>query len=989
MPASSASFSTIYRYGISVVAIVMATAIRAALQPVLGGEAPYLPFVLAILLVGHFEGSGPAFLATGLSTLSAAWFFLEPQRSFTMVSPSARAALVMFLVVGVAMSILIGHVRPSLLSASKAAQTPRKRIEMLYLTPDSGEAARNVWVKLWQRPHIFWLSLAAIVVVLEVGSFASIWTRFSEREQWSLHTHLVLEKMESLLSTLNEIETRQRSYLLTGEDRDLAPYREELEEIPVRLDEIQELTADNPQQQERIKNLRRLIAGRNVALEKNIELRQTRGLLAVDEFIKDSAGKGTMEQIRKSLAEMKSEESLLLDRRNEAALDSAKTMAEMMVSGASLLLIVLVAGSRVIDRHISARKQDIELSASLAAIVNSTEDAIIGESLDGLILSWNRGAEKLYGYTAAEVLGRPSLLLSPPEIPDEMGTVLRHISRGKETERYETVRIAKDGRRIDVAITSSPIINRIGELIGVSAITRDITGRKRAQEKLSESEAQFRTLANAIPQLCWMANADGWVFWYNRRWYEYTGATPEQVEGWAWQSLHDPEVLPAVMERWNGSIASGELFDMVFPLRGADGIFRPFLTRVMPLRGKDGKITRWFGTNTDISEQTITEEKLRRVLEQRDQAMEAGDLGTWDYRFESSEFSWDERCQNMFGVSTGDRIDYDSEIQLIHPEDRIAVAQAKQQALAGVNDGLYHQEFRVIWPDGSVHWVASHGRALFNGEGRSRRAVRFSGVKMDITDRKQAESEILHLNATLERRVQERTGQLESAIRELEAFSYSVSHDLRAPLRSVEGFAKILLRDYSGRVLDETAADYMKRMRAATQRMGKLIGDLLALSRLTRQEMSRQRVNLSEIAHSILIEYAAREPDRTVQVEVEPGLFADADPALARVALENMLGNAWKYTGKTAAASITFGACGSSQKEATFFVRDNGAGFDMAHGDQLFAPFQRLHRDEEFEGTGIGLATVQRVIHRHGGRVWADAKPGQGAVFYFTLGGAG
>jgi PAS domain S-box-containing protein len=1124
MPASSSS--TVYRYGISAGAIVIATALRAVLEPFLGREAPYLPFVLAILLVGYFEGKGPAFLATGISTLSTAWFFLQPQRSFTIASPSARASLVLFAVVGVAMSILISHVRTSLLSASKTAETLRKHIEILNLAPETGEAAGtaithwndgrpqskgSLWVKLRQRPHFFWLSLTAIVVLLEVGSFASIWSRFSDREQWSLHTHRVLEQLESVQSTLYEIETRERGYLLTGEDQDLAPYREDQEELPVRLDELQELTSDNPHQQAQIKNLRRLIAVRNVALEKNIELRQSQGLVAVDAFIKTGSGQPVMEQIRKVLGDMKSEESVLLDRRSQAALASARIMAAMMVSGASILLIVLVAGSRVIDRHISARKEDIELSASLAAIVNSTEDAIIGESLDGLILSWNRGAQKLYGYTAAEVLGRPSLLLSPPEIPDEMGTVLRHIRRGKETERYETVRVAKDGRRIDVAITSSPIINRLGELIGVSAITRDITGRKQAQEKLRlseqrfralvtassdviyrmsadwsemrhldgrnfiadteapdcqwlqkyihpddqaqvmaviaeavrtkstfelehkvlrvdgslgwtfsravplesangeivewfgaatdvtqrkhaeqalrESEEQFRTLANAIPQLCWMANADGWVFWYNRRWYEYTGTTPEQVEGWGWPSVLDPEVLPAVMERWQGSIASGELFDMVFPLRGADGVFRPFLTRVMPLRDQDGKITRWFGTNTDVSEQRITEEKLRQALEQRDQAIEAGDLGAWDYRFETGEFFWDERCRSMFGMATGNRIDYNAEIQLIHPEDRISVAQAKQQALAGLNDGEYHREFRVIWPDGSVHWVASHGRVLFKGEGRSRCAVRFSGVKMDITDRKRGESEILNLNATLERRVQERTAQLEGAIRELEAFSYSVSHDLRAPLRSVEGFAKILLRDYSGRVLDETAADYMKRMSAATQRMGQLIGDLLALSRLTRQEMSRQRVNLSEIAHSILTDYASREPDRTVHVEVEPGLFADADPALTRVALENILGNAWKYTGKTAAAVITFGACGSPQSELTFFVRDNGAGFDMAHVDQLFSPFQRLHRNEEFEGTGIGLATVQRVIRRHGGRVWADAKPGQGAVFYFTLGG--
>ncbi|MBV8729486.1 MAG: PAS domain-containing sensor histidine kinase, partial [Acidobacteriia bacterium] len=217
---------------------------------------------------------------------------------------------------------------------------------------------------------------------------------------------------------------------------------------------------------------------------------------------------------------------------------------------------------------------------------------------------------------------------------------------------------------------------------------------------------------------------------------------------------------------------------------------------------------------------------------------------------------------------------------------------------------------------------------------------------------------------------------------------YSVSHDLRAPLRSVEGFAKILLRDYPGKFLDETAADYMNRMSVATQRMGQLISDLLALSRLTRQEISRQPVNLSDIADSILKEYSRGEPGRNVQLEIEPGLVAYADPALTRVALENLLRNAWKYTSKTCTATIAFGGGASnSKKEATFFVRDNGAGFDMAHANQLFAPFQRLHRNEEFEGTGIGLATVQRIIRRHGGRVWADAKPGQGAVFFFTLGG--
>lgn len=406
-----------------------------------------------------------------------------------------------------------------------------------------------------------------------------------------------------------------------------------------------------------------------------------------------------------------------------------------------------------------------------------------------------------------------------------------------------------------------------------------------------------------------------------------------------------------------------------YRLRRKDGFYIWVETTSRAIRDPVvGTVHEILAVSRDVTDRKRVEEARAELSRRNDALVKAMGEVVYEHLVKKDTILWSGDYTRVLGYSPEEMgSDENSWLGRVHLGDLPSVLEEFDNAFA--EGRLYDLEYRFRHRANHYVWLNARGVLHIDNEGKLDRII---GVMRDITLRKQAEEEL-----------KKRTLQLEVANKELEAFSYSVSHDLRAPLRSIDGFSQALLEDYTDR-LDAEGKDYLQRVRAASKRMAQLIDDLLGLSRVTRSEMHREAVDLSSMVQTILMDLRKTQPERQVTVSIAGGVVAEGDTRLLQVALENLLANAWKFTSKTSHTRIEFGVT-EHNDEPVYFIRDNGAGFDMAYVGKLFGAFQRLHISSEFAGTGIGLATVQRIIHRHGGRVWAEGAVGQGATFYFTL----
>ncbi len=803
--------------------------------------------------------------------------------------------------------------------------------------------------------------------------------------------------------------------------------------------------------------------------------------------------------------------------------------------------------------------------AWVRSILEATQDAIcVTDSTEAItdynerfLQMWRLSPEMLARGDPNELLGAVRRQIDDPEPFFRRIAEIRHSG---EPETLDVIRLA-DGRVFE-RFSRLQVVD--GRTIGRVWSFHDITGRRRAEEMLLRNEAELRALADSMAQLAWMAEPDGHMFWYNRRWFEYTGTTPDQVRGWGWQAVHDPEILPQVLARWRAAVRSGQPWEMEFPLRGADGVYRWFLTRAIPALDSSGRVTRWFGTSTDVDRAKRAEDALReetRVLEllnrtgraiaaqldlpsllqtvtdagtelsgarfgaffytdqsgaeetrlgargfelhawsgaapsdagracagrerflsrvfhgqssvrrsdspeeladagfpptrsyvaipvrsragevlgglffghanpdmfdartervllgvaaqaaiaidnarlyesaQREIAerarteqrlregearlrvsLETAALGTWELDVRAGIVTLDARAQELFEPVGAAAITLEEFLALAHPEGQAERREALRAACTGERD-RFDAEFRV---GASSRWVKASATPVRDGAGAIVRAV---GGVLDITDMMRARATIEERQRELERLVEERTSSLHQAIAQMEEFSYSVSHDLRAPLRAIQGYAQAVLED-CGDIVGERCRDHLGRILRAGERMDRLTRDVLTYSRIARGAAPLTELSMDRLVADAIEQYGpSRRRDGEIVVESPLLPVCGHEPLLVQ-AISNLLANAFKFVadGVRPRVRVWTERRGAAVR---LWVEDNGIGVRPEHATRIWGMFERVYPQEKYEGTGIGLAIVRKAVERMGGSVGVESDGRQGSRFWIELRGA-
>ncbi len=646
---------------------------------------------------------------------------------------------------------------------------------------------------------------------------------------------------------------------------------------------------------------------------------------------------------------------------------------------------------------ITERRRAESAALLLAAIVESSADAVIGKDLNSIVTSWNDAAERMFGYSAQEMVGQPITVIIPPDHHADKDRFMAQIKRGQSIEHFETMRVRKDGGRVAISLTISPVKDSHGRVIGASKVARDITEHKRAEAALTASEERFRLLVEGVHEYAIvLLDCAGNVVSWNAGAERVKGYKSEAIIGRSFSIFYMPEDIAAGKPAQELKLAAdkGRWEDEGWRVR-ADGTRFWASVLINALKDEAGNLRGFSKLTRDITERKVASEILFKAGALQRAIFNSANFSSIATDAKGVIQIFNVGAERMLGYSAAEVMNKITPADISDPQEVIARAAALSVELGTpIKPGFEALAFKAsrgiediyaltyIRKDGSRLPAVVSVTALRDAQDA---IIGYLLIGTDNTARIEAEGKISRWNAELEQRVADRTAELAETNSDLEAFTYSVSHDLRAPLRAIDGFSRIVETEYAS-CLPQEATRFLGLVRSNVQQMGQLVEDLLSLCRHGRQAVVTHLVQPDAIARQAWQDLTQWPAERSIAFEVQALDACRADPALLKQVFANLLSNAIKFTRAREDTRIVVGAAANENGEMVYFVQDNGIGFDMRYVHKLFGVFQRLHRAEDYAGTGVGLAIVQRIVKRHGGRVWANSEPDKGTTISFTLG---
>lgn len=604
---------------------------------------------------------------------------------------------------------------------------------------------------------------------------------------------------------------------------------------------------------------------------------------------------------------------------------------------------------------VTERKKNEDAFFRLAAIVESSQDAIVSKTPEGIITSWNKGAERLFGYKASEMVGKSIMKIIPKELQSEEKKILLNIRRGRRVRLYETIRLAKDKRRISVSLSSSPIKDDKGNVIGASKIARDVTLQKKAEEKMRESEELFRTLTSHAPVGIFLTDKDGNCMFVNEQWLKFAGMTKEEALGSGWVEALHPQDKERVFKAWYAFTKRGNGFDMEYRFLTPKGKITWLSGTAVAIRDQKKNVTGYMGTIADITERKRALASLEESEERLRLALDAGSIGVWDWDVLGGNLTWTNNVYKIHGVKKGTfTVTFENFSKLIHPEDKGRVLQGINKSLAGGYD--YKIEFRIVPPSGDVRWVSTQAVVIHNEKGQPARML---GATSDITQQKQLE--------------QEKSDFLSMA-----------SHELKTPLTSMKMFVDLMQKELKRQKLKRPFY-YATRIKDQTDRLTELTNDLLDVSRIEtgKLKLHQESFDLNELVNDT-IEGISASTNHKFELKSKARVQVFADRYRIYQVLINLLTNAVKYSPSTKKISVSIKRKG---KEAIVGVKDYGIGITKEKQSKIFERLYQVtdSQSKTYPGLGLGLYISKEIIERHKGKIMLKSKKGEGSFFYFNL----